>query len=234
MAPYGAGSQRVSQIVKALESKPRLRSSVSFQNYLLQRILHQGITSHCCGYCAEQDFTRLPGNADGCFRCEGRGCLQGSHGKISRWVHRHVEGSIPTKNELILYCGRSALQILRKLLKTARLLWHGATVLRPDAYRLQVPIPLAQNGTQGYSGKPVINVQGCLHCRCDGGFVVVTCLLRSYSPAWGLGAKAFYSRGVPIHVKGQLRCRIVCWIIWREGAKRGYCSIKWVARNGFL
>lgn len=143
-----------------------------------------------------------------------------------------VEGSIPTENEA--YCcigGRSALQILKEAAANAKAVVAWGNCASAGCVQAASPNPTgAKPVHKVISGKPVINVQGCPPIADVMAGVVVHLLTFDRIPQLdGLGRpKAFYSRRVhdTCYRRANFDAGLFVEAFDDDGAKRGYCLYK--------
>jgi hydrogenase small subunit len=143
-----------------------------------------------------------------------------------------VEGSIPTGNEA--YCciaGRSALQILEEAVQNCKAVVAWGNCASAGCVQAASPNPTgAQPVHKVISGKPVINVQGCPPIADVMAGVVVHLLTFDRIPQLdGLGRpKAFYSRRVhdTCYRRANFDAGLFVESFDDEGARKGYCLYK--------
>ena len=230
----GIEASGVGQIVKALETKPRLPviwfhfqectcCSESFirashpivANIVLDKISldYQETLMAASGFQAEEAYKAV---------------MQKYPGEYIIMV----EGSIPTGNEA--YCcigGRSALQILEEAVKNCKAVVAWGNCASAGCVQAASPNPTgAKPVYKVISGKPVINVQGCPPIADVMAGVVVHLLTFDRIPQLdGLNRpQAFYSRRVhdTCYRRANFDAGLFVESFDDEGAKRGYCLYK--------
>lgn len=143
-----------------------------------------------------------------------------------------VEGSIPTENEA--YCcigGRSARQILEEAVKNCKAVVAWGNCASSGCVQAARPNPTgAKPVHKVISGKPVINVQGCPPIADVMAGVVVHLLTFDRIPQLDElnRPKAFYSRRVhdTCYRRANFDAGLFVESFDDEGAKKGYCLYK--------
>jgi hydrogenase small subunit len=233
-AMLGLESSSIGQIVKALDSKPRLpviwfhfqectccsESFIRASHPLVATIVldkisldYQETLMAASGVQAEEAYKTVMEKNPG--------------GYIVM-----VEGSIPTENEA--YCcigGRSALQILEEAVANCKAVVAWGNCASAGCVQAASPNPTgAKPVHKVISGKPVINVQGCPPIADVMAGVVVHLLTFDRIPQLdALGRpKAFYSRRVhdTCYRRANFDAGLFVESFDDDGAKRGYCLYK--------
>ncbi len=230
----GLEASGVSQIVKALESKPRLpviwfhfqectccsESFIRASHPLVADIVLNKISL---------DYQETLMAASG-FQAED--AYKAVMAKYPGEYIVMVEGSIPTGNEA--YCcigGRSALQILQEAVKNCKAVVAWGNCASAGCVQAASPNPTgAKPVHKVISGKPVINVQGCPPIADVMAGVVVHLLTFDRIPQLdGLSRpQAFYSRRVhdTCYRRANFDAGLFVESFDDQGAKRGYCLYK--------
>ena len=233
-ALLGLESSGVGQIVKALETKPRL--PVIWFHF-----------QECT--CCSESFIRSshPEVADivlNKISLDYQETLMAASGVNAEEAYKAVmekfpgeylvmvEGSIPTEDEA--YCcigGRSAYQILEEAVKNCKAVVAWGNCASAGCVQAASPNPTgAKPVHKVISGKPVINVQGCPPIADVMVGVVVHLLTFDRIPQLdGLGRpKSFYSRRVhdTCYRRANFDAGLFVESFDDEGAKRGYCLYK--------
>jgi hydrogenase small subunit len=230
----GLESSSIGQIVKALESKPRLPviwfhfqectcCSESFikashpivATMVLDRISldYQETLMAASGTQAEEAYKTVMDKFPGEYIVM-------------------VEGSIPTKNEA--YCcigGRSARQILQEAVTNAKAVVAWGNCASAGCVQAASPNPTGAKPVHKIiSGKPVINVQGCPPIADVMAGIIVHLVTYDRIPQLdGLGRpKAFYSRRVhdTCYRRASFDAGLFVESFDDEGARQGFCLFK--------
>jgi len=233
-ALMGLEASGVAQIVKALETKPRLpviwfhfqectccsesftrASHPKIADIILEKISldYQETLMAASGFQAEEAYQAVMKKYPGQYIVM-------------------VEGSIPTENEA--YCcigGRSAHQILEEAAKNAKAVVAWGNCACSGCVQAASPNPTgAQPVHKIISGKPIINVQGCPPIADVMAGVVVHLLTFDRIPQLDElnRPKAFYSRRVhdTCYRRPNFDAGLFVEAFDDEGAKRGYCLYK--------
>jgi hydrogenase small subunit len=233
-AMLGLETSGVGQIVKALETKPRLpviwfhfqectccsESFIRASHPLVASIVLDKISL---------DYQETLMAASG---VQAEDAYKAVMAKFPGEYIVMVEGSIPTENEA--YCcigGRSANQILKEAVANAKAVVAWGNCASAGCVQAASPNPTgAKPVHKVISGKPVINVQGCPPIADVMAGVVVHLLTFDRIPQLdGMGRpKAFYSRRVhdTCYRRANFDAGLFVESFDDDGAKRGYCLFK--------
>jgi hydrogenase small subunit len=233
-ALLGLETSGIGQIVKALESKPRLpviwfhfqectccsESFIRASHPIVATIVLDKIS-------LDYQETLMAGSG---FQAEE--AYKSVMAKFPGEYIVMVEGSVPTGNDA--YCcigGRSAREILEEAVSNAKAVVAWGNCASSGCVQAASPNPTgAKPVYKVISGKPVINVQGCPPIADVMAGVVVHLLTFDRIPQLdGLGRpKAFYSRRVhdTCYRRANFDAGLFVESFDDDGAKRGYCLFK--------
>ncbi|MDR2146100.1 MAG: hydrogenase small subunit [Tannerella sp.] len=235
MAAYlGVESTGVAQVVKALETKPRLpiiwlhlqectccsESFIRSSHPIVADLLFDQISL---------DYTETLMAASG---ESAEKCMHDTMEKYKGEYILMIEGSVPTKNEA--YCcigGKSALQIVEEAAEHAKAVVAWGNCASAGCVQAAYPNPTgAKPAHRIINGKTVINVQGCPPIAEVMAGVVVHLLTFGTIPQLdSLGRpKAFYSRRVhdTCYRRANFDAGLFVESFDDENAKKGYCLYK--------
>lgn len=230
----GLESSGVAQVVKALETKPRLpiiwlhlqectccsESFIRSAHPVLATLLFDKISL---------DYTETLMAAAG---HQAEACKADTMKKYHGEYILMIEGSIPVKNEA--YCcigGQSARQIVEEAAEGAKAVIAWGNCASAGCVQAANPNPTGARPVHKIiKGKPIINVQGCPPIAEVMAGVVVHILSFGTIPQLdGLGRpKAFYSRRVhdTCYRRANFDAGLFVESFDDENAKRGYCLYK--------
>ncbi len=233
-AMMGLESTGVAQVVKALETKPRLpviwlhlqectccsESFIRTSHPILSALLFDHISL---------DYTET------LMAASGEQAEKSMHDTMEKYKGEYilmVEGSIPTKNEA--YCcigGRSARQIVEEAAEGAKAIIAWGNCASAGCVQAANPNPTGAKPVHRIiKGKPVINVQGCPPiAEVMAGVVVHLLTFNTIPQLDSLGRpKAFYSRRVhdTCYRRANFDAGLFVQSFDDENAKRGYCLYK--------
>jgi len=233
-ALLGLEASGAGQIVKALETKPRLpviwfhmqECTCCSESFI--RASHPLVADIILNKISLDYQETLMASAG--FQAE-----EAYHSVMEKYPGEYivmVEGSIPTDNEA--YCcigGRSAKQILLEAVKNCKAVVAWGNCASAGCVQAASPNPTgARPVHKVISGKPVINVQGCPPIADVMAGVIVHLLTFDRIPQLdGLGRpKAFYSRRVhdSCYRRANFDAGLFVESFDDEGARRGYCLYK--------
>jgi len=233
-ALLGLESTGIAQVVKALETKPRLpiiwlhlqECTCCSESFI--RSAHPVVADLLLDQIS-LDYTETLMAAAG---AQAEKCMQDTISKYKGEYILMIEGSVPLKNEA--YCcigGRSAYQIVTDVAKDAKAVIAWGNCASAGCVQAAHPNPTgAKPAHKIIGGKPVINVQGCPPIADVMSGVAVHLLTFGTIPQLdSLGRpKAFYSRRVhdTCYRRANFDAGLFVENFDDENARKGYCLYK--------
>lgn len=233
-AAMGLKTSAVAQVVKALETKPRLpviwlhlqECTCCSESFI--RVSHPIVATLLFDHIS-LDYSETLMAASG---HQAEQCMEDTMKKYPGEYILMIEGSIPTKDEA--YCcigGRSARQIVEEAAKNAKAVVAWGNCAASGCVQSARPNPTGAAGARRViSGKPIVHVQGCPPIAEVMAGVVVHLLTFNQLPQLDAlnRPKAFYSRRVhdTCYRRANFDAGLFVESFDDENAKRGYCLYK--------